>query len=138
VNHPIDPDLAWRRPFHNFEVNRLHAQAFDTRVFSDDEWDWVELTSRVSLGWVTARSGGDLVGFANVLWDGLVHAWLQDVMVAEQARHRGIGRALVASARGGAAAAGCEYLHVDFDADLAPFYLQSCRFAPAQAGLLRL
>jgi GNAT superfamily N-acetyltransferase len=130
--------LAWRGPFHNFEVNRLHARAFATRVFSDAEWDWADLTSRLSLGWVTARTAGELVGFVNVLWDGLVHAWLQDVMVAEKARHRGIGRALVASATGEATAAGCDYLHVDFDAELAPFYLQSCGFAPAQAGLLRL
>ncbi len=72
---------------------------------------------------MTARTAGELVGFVNVLWDGLVHAWLQDVMVAEKARHQATGRALVASAPGGATAAGCEHLHVDFDAEPAPFYL---------------
>ena len=138
MNNSIDPTLAWRGSFHNSEVNRLHAQAFATRVYSDAEWDWADLTSRISLGWVTARTAGELVGFVNVLWDGLVHAWLQDVMVAEEVRHQGIGRALVGSATRGAAAAGCEYLHVDFDAELAPFYLQSCGFSPAQAGLMRL
>ena len=46
---------------------------------------------RHSLGWVTARRGDELVGFANVLWDGLVHAWLQDVMVTSSAQRNGIG-----------------------------------------------
>ena len=36
-----------------------------------------------SLGWVVAREDGSLVGFVNVLWDGLVHAWIQDTMVAD-------------------------------------------------------
>ncbi len=30
--------------------------------------------------------------------------------------------------------AGCEWLHVDFDDDLAPFYLQACGFQPTPAG----
>jgi GNAT superfamily N-acetyltransferase len=73
-----------------------------------------------------------------VPWDGLVHAWLQDVMVAVSARHRGIGRQLVAAARDGARTAGCEWLHVDFDDDLASFYLDACGFRPARAGLMAL
>ena len=32
-----------------------------------------------------------VVGFVNVLWDGLVHAYLEDVMVAAEARNRGVG-----------------------------------------------
>jgi choline kinase len=34
--------------------------------------------------------------------------------------------------------AGCEWMEVDFDADLARFYYGACGFAPTQAGLLRL
>lgn len=73
--------FEWRGAFTNTEVNRLHAEAFETRLFSDEEWNWRELTARHSLGWITARDDGQLVGFANVLWDGLVHAWIQDVML---------------------------------------------------------
>ena len=52
-----------------------------------------QLTQAHSLGWVTARSAGELVGFVNVVWDGLVHAWLQDVMVAARAGRQGwLGR----------------------------------------------
>ena len=82
-------DYAWRGEFTNVEVNALHAEAFGTHVYDESEWNWRELTDRHSLGWVTAREGEQLLGFVNVLWDGLVHAWLQDTMVAADARHRG-------------------------------------------------
>jgi len=129
---------AWRGGFKNGEVNRLHAEAFDSRVFTSEEWDWSAITTRHSLGWVVARSGDDLVGFVNVLSDGLVHAWLQDVMVAKLAQRLGIGGALVAEARTACQAAGYEWLHVDFTDDLRSFYLDHCGFAPATAGLMRL
>ncbi len=129
---------AWRGDFTSREANLLHAEAFGTRVFGDSECDWADLVSRHSLGWVTAREGGSLVGFVNVLWDGSAHAWLQDVMVAESTRGRGVGTALVGLARRSAKAAGCEWLHVDFDADLAPFYYGACGFRPTSAGLIAL
>jgi len=128
----------WRGAFTNQEVNALHAEAFSTAVFDESEWNWVELVHRCSLGWVIAREDAGLVGFVNVLWDGLVHAWLQDTMVAAQARGRGIGTQLVARARDGASAAGCEYLHVDFEDHLRPFYFGACGFTPTNAGLLSL
>ena len=131
-------ELTWRGPFRDAEVNALHAAAFDTRVYRDDEWRWRQLVERHSLGWVVARDEVGLLGFANVLWDGLVHAWLQDVMVDERVRRHGVGRAIVGAAADGARAAGCEILHVDFDDDLSPFYIDSCGFTPTKAGLLHL
>jgi GNAT superfamily N-acetyltransferase len=128
----------WRGSFTSAEVNALHAEAFGTRVYDDSEWDWRGQVERHSLGWVVARDGAMLVGFVNVLWDGLVHAWLQDTMVAGAARGTGVGTALVAHARDGARAAGCEFLHVDFDDDLRPFYFGACGFSPTSAGLMRL
>lgn len=130
--------FTWRGAFTNSEVNALHAEAFQTRVYDEAEWDWVRLTSQHSLGWVVARQGGELIGFVNVLWDGLVHAWLQDTMVASRSRGEGIGTGLVARAREAAKAAGCEYLHVDFDEQLAPFYFGACGFSATWAGLLAL
>jgi GNAT superfamily N-acetyltransferase len=134
----VTVSYEWRGAFGNQEVNALHAEAFQTRVFDEAEWNWVELVNRHSLGWVVARDGPDLVGFVNVVWDGLVHAWLQDTMVAARARGRGIGTGLVARARAGAKAAGCEYLHVDFEDELGPFYFGACGFVPTNAGLLSL
>lgn len=128
----------WRGAFTNAEVNALHAEAFHTRVYDESEWNWAELVHRHSLGWVVAREGADLAGFANVLWDGLVHAWLQDVMVAAAARGQGVGTRLVHCARDGARAAGCEYLHVDFEDRLSSFYYGACGFRPTSAGLLPL
>jgi hypothetical protein len=45
---------------------------------------------------------------------------------------------VVATAAQGAREAGCEWLHVDFDDDLRPFYYDACGFTPTNAGLLRL
>jgi GNAT superfamily N-acetyltransferase len=128
----------WRGEFDNAEVNELHAEAFETRVFDASEWNWVELVHRHSLGWVVARVGDELVGFVNVLWDGSVHSWIQDVMVRTANRHQGIGQRLVAVARDGARAAGCEWLHVDFDDELRDFYHGACGFTPTNGGLIAL
>jgi GNAT superfamily N-acetyltransferase len=131
-------EIRLQGPFTSREANELHAEAFGTRVFSDAEWNWRDQVAAHSLGWVTARDGEALVGFVNVISDGEVHAWLQDVMVAADARHSGIGRRLVEAARDGARAAGCEWLHVDFADDLAAFYLDACGFRPTRAGLMAL
>lgn len=128
----------WRGAFGSTEANALHAGAFGTRVFGDDEWDWTAMVGH-SLGWVVARDGaGALVGFVNVVWDGLVHAWIQDVMVAHAVGRRGVGTQLVAAARDGASAAGCEWLHVDFDDHLREFYVGACGFRPTNGGLIQL
>ena len=98
----------WRGDFANTEVNALHAEAFETRILSDEEWDWQALVQEHSLGWVLARDDGLLIGFVNVIWDGLAHAWLQDTMVSARAGRSGIGTRLVDVAREGAKDAGCE------------------------------
>lgn len=133
-----DIAYSWRGLFTNPEVNELHAEAFEHRIFDESEWDWVALCNAHSLGWVTAREGDDLFGFVNVLWDGLVHSWIQDVMVSSQARHRGIGVGLIHGARDGAKDAGCEWLHVDFEDHLRPFYYDAAGFTPSNAGLIDL
>ncbi len=130
--------LEWRGSFTSEEVNALHAEAFGTQVYGHRDWDWWALVSRHSLGWVVARDGERLVGFINVLWDGLVHAWIQDTMVNADARRRNIGSSLVAAARQGATEAGCEWLHVDFPDDLTTFYVDACGFVPTTAGVIGL
>ncbi len=131
-------EIVWRGAFTNAEIHRLHAAAFDTRLFDESEWDWVEQVERHSLGWVVARVDGAFVGFVNVLWDGLVHAFLEDVMVDAGHRHRGIGVQLVHAARDGAREAGCEHLHVGFEADLSAFYLDACGFTREVHGRIEL
>jgi GNAT superfamily N-acetyltransferase len=131
-------NYEWRGEFSNDEVNSLHAEAFETRVYTESEWNWRELTAAHSLGWVVARDGSSLVGFVNVLWDGLVHAWIQDTMVATSARGHRVGTRLMAVATDGARDAGCEWLHVDFDDHLREFYYDACGFTPSNAGLIEL
>jgi GNAT superfamily N-acetyltransferase len=128
----------WRGDFENVEVDVLHAEAFQTRRFTEDEWNWRSLLARHSLGWVTARSNDRLVGFVNVIWDGFAHAWIQDTMVVTDSRARGIGTQLIHVAKGEAERAGCEWLHVDFEDHLGSFYYQSCGFTPTSAGLIHL
>jgi GNAT superfamily N-acetyltransferase len=128
----------WRGALDNVEMNELHAEAFETRVFDETEWNWVDQVHRHSLGWVVARAGNHLIGFVNVPWDGLVHAWLQDTMVAKDARSQGVGTALVAMAVDQARQAGCEWLHVDFESHLRAFYFDACGFRPTDAGLIAL
>ena len=125
----------WRGDFDNAEVNALHAEAFGHPVLEDD---WEGQVERHSLGWVCARDGDELVGFVNVPWDGGVHSFILDTMVAAKARKQGIGTQLVAIATAEARAAGCEWLHADFDDHLRTFYFDACGFTPTNAGLIAL
>jgi ribosomal protein S18 acetylase RimI-like enzyme len=100
---------------------------------------WWDRIRPHSLGWVTARlEDGALVGFVNVAWDGGDHAFLIDTKVRPDHQRRGIGTELVRLAVRHAREAGCEWMEVDFEDRLAPFYYDACGFAPTRAGLLRL
>jgi GNAT superfamily N-acetyltransferase len=125
----------WRGRFGNDELNALHAEAFEHRVLDDD---WASQVGAHSLGWVCAREDGALVGWVNVPWDGGVHAFILDTVVARGVGRRGIGTRLVAIAAEEARAAGCEWLHVDFEDHLRPFYFDACGFEPTNGGLIAL
>ncbi len=100
---------------------------------------WWDRIRPHSLGWVTARAaGGEVVGFVNVAWDGGDHAFLIDTKTRSDRQHRGIGTELVRAATQQASAAGCEWLHVDFEDRLGPFYFDACGFRPTAAGLIQL
>jgi GNAT superfamily N-acetyltransferase len=126
---------AWRDRFDNGEVNALHAEGFGHRVLDDDWW---AVLNRYSLGWVCARDDDGLVGFVNVAWDGGVHAFVLDTVVATCAERQGIGTRLVTVATEQARAAGCEWLHVDFEDHLRGFYFDVCGFRRTDAGLIAL
>ena len=130
--------IEWRADFATAEISRLHTAAFNAKPFSDDEPDWFEIVGRHSFGWCTARLDDKLVGFANVITDGFIHIWLQDVMVDPSQQRSGLGRSLVDLAAQRGRSAGCEWMHVDFAEDAAGFYLDGCGFKPSLAGLLYL
>ncbi|AXG81026.1 GNAT family N-acetyltransferase [Streptomyces paludis] len=128
----------WRGAIDNAPLNALHADGFGSPAARTAGTDWRTRLHRHSLGWVCAREDGSLVGFVNVAWDGGVHAFLLDTVVARHRRSRGVGAALVAAAADGARAAGCAWLHVDFEERLRSFYVEVCGFRETSAGLIAL
>ncbi len=125
----------WRGAFTSAEAEGLYADGFG-RVPGD--YDWKAQVERHSLGWIVARRGAQLAGFVNVAWDGGVHAFILDAVVARPLRRHGIGTRLVEIAAREARAAGCQWLHVDFEDQLRPFYFGGCGFQPTNAGLISL
>jgi N-acetylglutamate synthase-like GNAT family acetyltransferase len=132
---PVTITYEWRGDFDNAAVNALHAEAFG---HAQVPIDWRTRVHRHSLGWVCAREDSRVVGFVNVAWDGGVHAFVLDTMVAQDMRKTGVGTELVATVARSARAANCEWLHVDFEEHLRPFYFDACGFRPTDAGLIAL
>ena len=124
----------WRGPLTDAEMVSL-VRAHGGRAVQG----WWDQIRPQSLGWVTARAGhGTVIGFVNVAWDGGDHAFLLDPKTHGAFERRGIGTRLVELAARHAKAAGCEWLHVDFDPELEPFYFDACGFRPTPAGLIHL
>ena len=126
--------FAWRGEASDDELVAL-TESYGGR----SEAGWWDRIRPHSLGWVTARApDGALIGFVNVAWDGGDHAFLIDTKVRLDHQRRGIATELVRIAARHAKAAGCEWLHVDFDEPLGAFYYDACGFTPAPAGVMHL
>jgi GNAT superfamily N-acetyltransferase len=124
----------WRGPLTDAEMVDLVASHGGS-----PEAGWWDRIRPYSLGWVAARDvAGRLVGFVNVVSDGGDHAFLIDTKTRGADQRKGIGTRLVQFAAQHAKSAGCEWLHVDFEAELAPFYFDACGFRPTAAGLIHL
>ena len=124
-----------RFPVDDRELSFLHAAAFESEP---EVHAWAERLERWALTWVGAFSNDQLVGFVQVSWDGGAHAFVLDTAVHPDHGRQGIGKQLVLTAASEARAAGCEWLHVDFEPQLGAFYLDACGFRPTDAGLLKL
>ena len=124
----------WRGPLTDEEmVELVEAHGGNAEV----GW-WSRIRPR-SFGWVTARAeDGRLIGFVNVVSDGGDHAFLIDTKTHGQHQRKGIGTMTVRIAAEQAKAAGCEWLHVDFEPHLSAFYFDSCGFRRTEAGLVHL
>ncbi|WBQ05647.1 GNAT family N-acetyltransferase [Kribbella sp. CA-293567] len=116
-------------------LSTLHAIAFGSVV---ELQPWSARLERHALTWVGAFSNDQLVGFVQVCWDGGAHAFVLDTAVHPDHGRQGIGRRLVLAAADEAKAAGCEWLHVDYEPHLADFYVRACGFTPTEAALLKL
>jgi len=116
----------------NGELNALFGAAWPDHI----PRDFRPVFAR-SLAWVVARSEGRLVGYVNVAGDGGDHAFLLDPTVHPEFQRRGIGTALLDRAAELARLRGAEWLHVDFESRLEPFY-RKAGYQDTRAGLLRL
>lgn len=127
-------------PIDSPALNALYAASWPRHTERDD---WPELAHSLAHIWAWARDeardedGERLAGFVYVAWDGGVHAFLLDPTVHPDYRRQGMGLALIAQAEAAARAAGCEWLHVDYEDYLDPFY-RAAGFRPTLAGLIRL
>jgi GNAT superfamily N-acetyltransferase len=129
-------ELVVRFTVDDGELSALHARAFGGDPARTVPW--ARRLERHALTWIGAFDTGHLVGFIQVCWDGGAHAFLLDTAVDPDRQHRGIGATLVGAATAEARAAGCEWLHVDFEPHLERFYLERCGFRATPAGLIRL
>ena len=131
-NQPLRTE--WRAPVSDDELvdlTRSHG--------GQPEVGWWDRVREHSLGWVTARTGcGQLVGFVNVAWDGGDHAFLIDTKTRPTHQRQGLATAVVERAIAEVRAAGCEWLFVDFEPALTPFYIEACGFRSTAAGLVHL
>ncbi|SDG74208.1 GNAT family N-acetyltransferase [Pelagibacterium luteolum] len=124
----------------------IRVDPFPTQRMLSDLWratweidglaDFQSVLTR-SLTHVGAYLNDELVGFANMAWDGGVHAFLVDVCVHPDYRDGGIGQSMVDKAIEVARKRGVEKIHVDFEPHLRDFYL-SCGFTPTDAGVLTI
>ncbi|MEV6495007.1 GNAT family N-acetyltransferase [Actinoplanes sp. NPDC051633] len=129
-------ELVVRFAVDDVELSALHARAFggDPAVVAP----WARRLDEHALTWIGAFQDGRLVGFVQVAWDGGPHAFLIDTAVDPGLQGRSVGTAVVKAAAEEARAAGCEWLHVDFEPHLQHFYLRTCGFRPTPAGLIHL
>jgi GNAT superfamily N-acetyltransferase len=121
------------------EITDAELVALTDSYGGNSEVGWWDRIRPYSLGWVAARrTNGEAAGFVNVAWDGCDHAFLIDTKVRSDLQHQGIGTELVRIATQHAKQAGCEWLHVDYREELAPFYVDACSFRPTAAALVHL
>jgi GNAT superfamily N-acetyltransferase len=127
VEYRVNPAIA------NAELDQLYVVSWPNH---QPPYDFGPELER-SLAYVCAYRGEQLVGFVRLAWDGSIHAFLLEPTVRPDLRRRGIGRSLVERAVAVARERGMEWVHVDFEPHLRPFY-RACGFVPCDAGLIQL
>jgi GNAT superfamily N-acetyltransferase len=88
-----------------------------------------------SYAYFSARQDDALIGFVNVISDGVADALLVDLMVHPNYQRLGLGQALVQAAIQALKADGIRCIEVIFEPRLESFYRQ-CGFHMMQAGII--
>ena len=81
--------------------------------------------------------GGQIVGFLNVVSNGVTDALLNNLMVHPDYRRQGIGKALLRTAVDELSGDGLKYFNLVFEEDLVPFY-RRCGFTIQRGGVIDL
>jgi ribosomal protein S18 acetylase RimI-like enzyme len=76
-----------------------------------------------------------LIGFVNVISDGVADAFLVDLMVHPAFQHQGIGKALITYAINDLREDGIRFIQVIFDPELESLY-RECGFHIVKAGII--
>lgn len=121
-------DLQVKFPVVDAELSALHARASGHPLTGVTPWG--ERLERHSLTWVGAFIDEQLIGFVHACWDGGAHAFLLDTAVDPNRQRKGIGARLVQALVDETTAAGCDWLHVDYEPP-------SPRSTPRHAGSAR-
>jgi GNAT superfamily N-acetyltransferase len=104
-------DIVYRFGAEGLDPAAVHALLADTYWFRNRTMDQVARTLRNSFV-ITAWSGPRLVGFARLITDFTVHAYLADVVIAADVRGGGIGSRMVRKLVDHEAVATCQiHLH---------------------------
>jgi GNAT superfamily N-acetyltransferase len=126
IRYEIEPQIS------DQELNHLfHAawKSHEARTFSS--------SLKHSLTYLCAFDGAILVGFVNLAWDGGLHGFVLDTTVHRNYQRRGIGTEMIRNIVSVAYQRGIQWIHVDFEPYLEPFY-RKCGFKHTEAGLLNL
>ena len=127
VEYRVNPAVT------NAELDQLYAVSWPNH---QPPYDFRPELER-ALAYACAYHGGELIGFVRLAWDGSIHTFLLEPTMRPDFRRRGIGRTLVERVVAVARERGMEWVHVDYDPELRPFY-EACGFEPTDAGLIHL
>ena len=100
---------------------------------SDGDLD--KVLARAFAHYTVRDEHGRLVAYMSVLSDGVADAFLLDLAVHPQCRHKGVGTQIVRRAIADMKAVGVQCVHVTFAPDLEPFYAQ-CGLCIIKAGIV--
>lgn len=129
-----DPSLEYTvsEPVNDLELNKLFTASWPEHRRRD-----FKAVLSHSMAYVCVYRGTELIGFVNVAWDGMTHAFILDTTVHPEHRRQGIGNELVKQAIAQARLRGVAWVHVDYEPHLKLFYAE-CGFRPSEAGVLKV
>ena len=126
AEYPIERD----QPVKSEEINALRAS-----VGWDHDNESYDTILKRTYTHYTVRSQGKLIGFLNVLSDGIGDAFLVDIMVHPEFQRNGIGTTMVEQAVRDLSADGVQCIQVTFNPDEEPFY-KKIGFHIFKAGII--